>query len=151
MADLDGKGVFVAGVGGVGPLRQGNALKHFPLQSHNKVGAGVNLQVSVLQALKIAAVGFRRGAGIAHVVDDDSLHLLQLRAGAGPWIHRQKLLRHIVRQHHRRRRNTGAKLSPNPNAGGGDHKDRRQAQRKKPWIQTPSFFSVSHVLSAPAP
>ena len=40
VADLDGDGIGIALIGGVGHLRQGHAGDDLPLQAHHEVGAG---------------------------------------------------------------------------------------------------------------
>ena len=97
VADLDGHRVVVAGVGGVGDLRQGDALDHLSLQSHDKVTGGVNAVGPLRQGLEVIAVGLGGGAGIAYVVDHHAIDLLQRGSGTGELVDGEVVLFHIVR------------------------------------------------------
>ena len=64
VADLDGHSVLVADIGGVGDLRQGNALDDLTLQPHDEVAGGVCLRLPRGQGFKVVPVGLRVVPGL---------------------------------------------------------------------------------------
>ena len=85
---LDGDGVVVAGVGAVGDLVEGDALDNFAVNANDEVAAGVG-GAGLGETGKITAVGFGGGVGVAGVVDDHAVDLLQGDLGTGVGVLRQ--------------------------------------------------------------
>ena len=97
MADLDGHGVVVRGIGTVGDLRQRHALQNFTLQPDDKVGARVGL---VRQGEIGEKAAVRRGAraGIADIVHHHAGDLPERRAGTGIFVEGEIVDRDKVRR-----------------------------------------------------
>ena len=106
MADLNGHGILIPAVGRVGDFRQRDAFQHLALQSHNKMGAGVDAVRPAGQALKIIPVGLRGGAGIPHIMNHHAVNLLRFAGvnrldiavgdGGVLYAHIQRVARHTV-------------------------------------------------------
>ena len=97
VADLDGHGVVVRGIGAVGDLRQRHALQDLPIQPDDKMRARVGL---VRQGEIGEKAAVRRGAraGIADIVHHHAGNFPERRAGTGIFVEGQIVDRDKVRR-----------------------------------------------------
>lgn len=89
MAALNGDGVIVAGVGAVGDFIERDALDDLAVDADDEMAAGVG-GTGLGEAGEVAAVGLGRGVGVASVVDDHAVDLLQWDLGTGVGVLRQQ-------------------------------------------------------------
>ena len=88
MAALNGDGVIVAGVGAIGDFIEGDALDDLAVDADDEMAAGVG-GTGLGETGEVAAVGLGRGVGVAGVVDDHAVDLLQWDLGTGVGVLRQ--------------------------------------------------------------
>ena len=96
MATLNGDGVIVAGVGAVGDFIERDALDDLDEMAAGVGGTGLG------ETGEVAAVGLGRGVGVASVVDDHAVDLLQWDLGTGVGVLRQQIYCDPVLLQHRR-------------------------------------------------
>ena len=82
MAAFYGNRVQIPVIGGIGDLSSGNALNNGSVNPYDKMTAGIGL-MTLGQTVEIALILPGGGARIAHIMDDDAIHLLQLCLRAG--------------------------------------------------------------------
>lgn len=101
MAALNGDGVIVAGVGAIGDFIEGDALDDLAVDADDEMAAGVG-GTGLGETGEVAAVGLGRGVGVASVVDDHAVDLLQWDLGTGVGVLWQQIYCDPVLLQHRR-------------------------------------------------
>ena len=90
MAALNGQGVHIPFIGGIGHLTAGDALYDFPLQSDDEMAAYLGL-LAVFEIFKVIPVLLGCGSWICRIVDCNAIDLLQGNGRPGIIVDGQKL------------------------------------------------------------
>ena len=108
MTTFDGNRVRISLIGGVGYLIQRDTLYDLPVQTNDKMTAGL-CEMRILQILKIIPILTGSGTGVRHIVDHYPVHLREryaasavrvlhnivpdeLRSAAGAFLRRKDLI-----------------------------------------------------------
>lgn len=90
VAALNRDGVVVPGIRAVGDLIEWDALDYGAVNADDKMTAGIGF-AALRQTGEIAAVGFRRCVGVAGIVNDYPVDMLQWDLGTGIRVFRKQI------------------------------------------------------------